>query len=244
MIKPLIVIQARTGSTRFPNKINQLIGGRRMLDVVIDRARATGLKWLLARPEDFPMIPEDDVLGRFAQLLRECDPEATRFDPVIRLTADCPLLDSTHILNVLALYRLGQYALVGTGPEWDGLDVEVISRTGLAQAHVSATEPRHREHVTPWLKWHMKYYEIPLEGPALRWSVDDPSGLDFVRRVFQACALCAKGEARHTNAGGSIGGPDRQPVWDLHHLERGDLAECAAYDILKERMGGPVYVSR
>lgn len=54
----------------------------------------------------------------------------------------------------------------------------------------------------------------------------------FVRQAFLLCDHCAAGVPHHTNAGGSIGGSDRTPRWDLHHLERGDLVECTAYEHL------------
>jgi hypothetical protein len=158
------------------------------------------------------------------------------------------MLDHGIVTWVLGLYQQGVthkagYDLVGTCPGWDGLDVEVMSRSALARAHWRAVEPRHREHATTWTKQYGKVLQLPLVTPPLRWSVDDQTGLDFVRRVFETCDLCREGVPHHTNAGGSIGGTDRHPVFDLHHLDRGDLAECTAYDILKTRMGGEVYVS-
>jgi spore coat polysaccharide biosynthesis protein SpsF (cytidylyltransferase family) len=242
--QPIIVIQARTGSTRFPNKINQLIGPKRMIDHVIDRARKTGLKWMLAHSKDYPQVAEEDVLGRFHAVLQSVDPEGDHYDPIIRLTSDTPMLDTGLLLTVLDAYRQGDDDLVGTGPEWDGLDVEVMSRRALARAHAAAVEEDEREHVTRWLKRYGKYREIPLEGPTLRWSVDDEEGLEFVRQVFECCPLCRTGVPHHTNAAGSIGGTNRHPIFDLHHLERGDLAECLAYELLMTRTGGPVYVSR
>ncbi len=252
MTHPLILIQSRLSSTRFPRKVTQQIDHRTMGQVVYDRAHQTGLRVYEAAAEAWPEIPEQDVLSRFISVLHLLDPRKDRYDPIIRCTADTPLLDPGLVLAVLAVFRQeNRYAsstlacdLVSTSPAWDGLDVEVISRKGLARAHALATEPRDREHVTPWLKRNGRWKEVPLEGTTLRWSVDDPAGLEFVRRVFQACEHCAAGVPRHTNAGSSIGGSDRHLVFDLHHLERGDLVECTAYNILKERMGGAVYVSR
>jgi len=247
MSQPIILIQARTNSTRFPNKINQLIGSKRMIDHVIDRARKTGLKWMLAHSKDYPKVAEEDVLGRFHAALQAIDPEKDHYDPIVRITADCPMLDSGIVSQVLNTYYsrpAHQPAYVGTGPEWDGLDVEVVSRALLARAHAVAVSPYYREHPTSWIWQCVGGMRIPLEGPALRWSVDDEEGLEFVRQVFERCPLCRTGVPHHTNAAGSIGGTNRHPVFDLHHLERGDLAECLAYDLLMTRTGGPVYVSR
>lgn len=245
MSQPLILIQARENSTRFPRKIYELIGHKRMIDHVVDRVRLTGLKYALCRPQDWPAVKEEDVLGRFSALLENLDPGGDQYDPVVRVTADCPMLDPGIVSWVLGLYRQhGNYALVGTSPAWDGLDVEVLSRRALARAHEAAWEPREREHVTLWTRRYGRCYEIPLEGSPLRWSVDDREGLEFVRAVFNTCVHCRDAVPHHTNSRASIGGSaDRQPVWDLHHLERGDLVECVAADLLMTRTGGPIYVS-
>lgn len=239
MSQPLVIIQARLGSTRLPEKINAMIGGRRMLDQVIRRVEKTGLPYQVALAEAYPAIPDWDVLTRFRLVIGEED-----WDPIIRITADCPLLDPGIVQHLLWAYSNPQcFDLVGTGPEWDGLDVEVMSTKALARAYGSAVERYDREHVTSWIKEHGTVRRFHLKT-TLRWSVDTLEGLEFVRSVYKACEHCAEGVPWHTNAGGSIGGSDRQPVFDLHHLERGDLAECRAYDILKQRMGGPVYVSQ
>jgi spore coat polysaccharide biosynthesis protein SpsF len=250
MSQPLIVIQARKNSSRLHNKINQLIGHKRMIDHVIDRCRKTGLKWSLAASWDYLAIAEEDVLGRFHEHLQGMDPQGDHYDPILRVTADCPLLAPWLITYALSLYREGagrwgvtKDYLVATSPKWDGLDVEVISRGVLARAHALAVEPRDREHVTPWIRRHARWHEIPLEGPALRWSVDDQEGLDFVRNVIAACALCAQAVPHHTNAKESIGGADREPVWDLHQVEDGGLAECTAADLLMARRQEQPYVS-
>jgi spore coat polysaccharide biosynthesis protein SpsF (cytidylyltransferase family) len=248
MTRPLVLIQARDGGTRLPGKIHMLIEGRPMLAHVWSRVQATGLANALCRAEDWPEVAEEDVLGRFHAMLTELDPEGDHYDPIIRITADCPLLEGWLVHQALDAYSTGQYAgraldLCGTGPAWDGLDVEVFSRAALARAHAAAREPSDREHVTRWIRQHGLVDALPDPPLPLRFSVDDEAGLAFVRAVFAACEHCLGGVPHHTNARGSIGGSDRHICWDLHHLERGDLVECLAEPILRTRMGGEVYVS-
>ena len=241
MASPLILIQARTGGTRFPGKVLQEIQGRPMWKQVLHRVHPLALAHV-AWAESFPHICEDDVLGRFARYTSKYfGPE---WDPIIRLTADCPLIDPGVVAHVLGLYRMaeGDLDLVATGPEWDGLDVEVFSQEALRLAEQHCGSSADREHVTPWMRRNLRTRVVPL-NTTLRWSVDDPEGLAFVRVVYAACVHCAEGVPHHTNAAGSISGQDRMPVFDLHHLSRGDLAECTAYPLLQTRMGGPVYVS-
>lgn len=243
MSQPLIVIQARNGGTRLPGKVNMLIGDRRMLDIVIARVRRTGLKWMLCRAEDYREVPEEDVLSRFQTALAAIDPQGDAYDPLIRVTADCPLWEPQVAEWALAAFRERSHAdLCGTGPAWDGLDVEVFSRRALDWA-AGRAQSADRQHVTSYIKRWGSCYEIPAPERSLRLSVDTREGLEVIRAIFRACDLCAGDVPRHSNSGSGIGGPDRHLCLDLHHLDRGDLAECTAYDILKTRIGGEVYRS-
>jgi spore coat polysaccharide biosynthesis protein SpsF len=71
-----------------------------------------------------------------------------------------------------------------------GLDVEVCTFQALELAWKEATEKHQREHVMPFL------YEVPnrfrcrilhtsMAQGDLRWTVDTPEDLEFVRRVYQ-----------------------------------------------------------
>ena len=242
MSSPLVIIQARETSTRLPNKINLDICGMSMLAHVVMRASRIA-PVIVAKPSD--QEDENDVLSRFSRVARQ----NTNADPIIRVTGDCPMLDSGLGLGILDRYYQSGRRLdvLATAPEFDGLDIEVFSRASLRTAHLFAQTRRDREHVTPWMKRHLLYEEIQLRGPALRWSVDDAEGLEFVRSVFEACEHCQRGVPHHTNSATSIGGQDRSPVWDLHQLDephnRGGLVECTAHDILMTRTQEIPYVS-
>ena len=146
----LAIIQARMGSSRFPGKTLAEISGRPMLWHVVRLARA-------ARTVDEVMVAttcaasddqiasfclregiacfrgsEDDVLDRFYQASKE-----KHADVVVRITADCPLIDSEVIDRVVARFQEGgsDYAsntLRYTYP--DGLDTEVFSFVALERA--------------------------------------------------------------------------------------------------------------
>src|SRR5216683_568545 len=200
-MKLLVVVQARARSTRFPGKIFEMIGSHTMLDHVVSRAARIG-PVTVAAPEMFPYLEEEDVLGRFAQFAI-----SNRADVFVRVTADCPMLDTGLALGVLDRYMAGQWDFVGTSPAFDGLDVEVFSAAAVREAHYaihpyysSCDSMRDREHVTTWMRRNLRAEVVELrgEGP-LRWSVDDAGGLEFVRRVFGACQLCLGGVPHHTN---------------------------------------------
>src|SRR4051794_32557525 len=103
------VVQARMGSSRQPGKVLRDLGGRPVLGWVLRSAAASGaldriLVATTTKPADDPVAelaeqlgadvvrgPEDDVLARFVLALDDSPAEPA--DAVVRLTADCPLLD-------------------------------------------------------------------------------------------------------------------------------------------------------
>jgi len=130
----------------------------------------------------------DDVLDRYYQAA--CEYGA---DVIVRLTADCPLLDHDLIDKVVKVFHSGDAdyasnALECTYP--DGLDTEVFSRSALEDAWQNAKLMSEREHVTAYIYKHPEWFRIAKiknieDLSALRWTVDEPDDLAFVRSVFQ-----------------------------------------------------------
>jgi len=204
------IVQARTTSSRLARKVLLDLAGApliiRMLERV-ERARALDAVWVatstdqtddeLARVVDRRGTSVfrgslEDVLSRFQAVA-----ERTGADVVVRLTGDCPLHDPDVIDSAVRLFRDagGQVdylsnTLEPTYP--DGLDVEVLSRAALERAHREANLPLEREHVTPYISGSSRrapgFRRAQLRAPGdfsqLRWSVDEPQDLEFVRAVF------------------------------------------------------------
>lgn len=200
-------IQARQGSKRLPNKIYEDINGAPMLWHVISRAKECKLidDVIIVAPKILPEIPdgikgfawitgsEDDVLGRYAQAL-----EKHPCDYVVRLTADCPLLDS-HLIDYVisqALLFDADYAsnvLPATFP--DGLDTEVISANTLMAVNCLAMSAFDREHVTTYIrndpKSQVDMNIVSIQNMEdlsyIKISVDTQEDLDNVRRIEKEC---------------------------------------------------------
>ena len=200
------IIQARMGSRRFPGKTLADVAGRPMLSRVVERVRqATLVDHVivatstargddsiagLCRHEGIPCYrgSENDVLDRFYQAARQHGA-----DVVVRITADCPLIDPGVIDQVVQRFRCGDcdYAanmLRYTYP--DGLDTEVFSMAALERAWAEAKKPSEREHVTPYLRaGGFRVVNVENERPSpgeQRWTVDHPDDMEFVRRVYRA----------------------------------------------------------
>jgi len=133
--------------------------------------------------------PLDDVLERFrgaAALL----PGAAA---VVRLTADCPLADPGLIDQVIEHHHAvgADYTsnTLGTRTYPHGLDAEVIRTQVLIEAAELAADPYEREHVTPYIYRRPQTYKLAGVArhdswAALRWTVDLPEDLVFVREVY------------------------------------------------------------
>jgi spore coat polysaccharide biosynthesis protein SpsF (cytidylyltransferase family) len=202
----IAVVQARTGSTRLPGKVLAPIGDQTLLgfmlarlsglevdavvvatstevrdNAVVDIAEASGVAVVRGS--------ESDVLSRFVAAM---DTHAA--DTVIRLTADCPLMDPSVVHDVLQRHRTAgasytSNTLVRTFP--DGLDVEVAAAVALRAAATEATDPAEREHVTPFIYRRPERFVLRAAlGSQLlgneRWTVDTAEDLNRIRAIVGA----------------------------------------------------------
>jgi spore coat polysaccharide biosynthesis protein SpsF (cytidylyltransferase family) len=207
----IAVVQARLGSTRLPGKALSPIAGRPMLEHVLARAAAVpGIDGVVlattTSPEDAALVDlaraagiasargsVSDVLDRFSAALAEHPADA-----VVRITADCPLLDPGVAGRVVAEYRRRaggvDYVSNVHPPTFpDGLDTEVISAPALVCAWREATAASDREHVTPYVWSRPERFRIAnvtaaTDLSSLRWTVDDARDLAFVREVYRQLA--------------------------------------------------------
>jgi spore coat polysaccharide biosynthesis protein SpsF (cytidylyltransferase family) len=200
------IVQARMGSSRLPGKVLADIAGEVMLGRVVARLqRSRNVNHIVVATTDtdlddaveqfcqqrcwaFFRGSEADVLDRYYRTAK-----AFQADAIVRVTADCPLIDPEVVDRVVATYLAGDcdYAsntLVCTYP--DGLDTEVFSSIALEVAWYEARRKTDREHVTPYLRssgrFRLRNVECELGRSLhhLRWTVDEPGDLEFVRAIY------------------------------------------------------------
>ena len=175
--KVVAIIQGRMSSSRLPGKILADIAGQPMLQRVFIRTSraATVTETIFATTTDstddpvagycdFSGIPftrgsQFDVLDRYYQTALQA-----KADVVVRITADCPVIDSGLIDDVVNTVISDQssvsskqfdFAANRLPPPWGrtypiGLDTEVCTFAVLKRAWKEAKEPQHREHVMPY----------------------------------------------------------------------------------------------
>lgn len=199
------IIQARMGSTRLPGKILMPLGGQPVLAHVIARVRAAAVfdAIVVATTTD----PRDDAAAALAQacgaqIVRgdEADvlaryglaAHASAADAIMRITADCPLIDSAVLAAMVARFRDGGIDLITNSRDRSfprGLDAELFSRAALEIMLEQAVDPEEREHVTPYLYRHPERFAIvdhyaDQDHADWRLTLDTPEDYDLLSRIF------------------------------------------------------------
>lgn len=204
-MKVVAIVQARMGSTRLPNKVMKRIGGVPMIELLLARlAKSKEIDQIVVATSsderNTPLVEhvhsmgylcirgsESDVLDRYLVAARQVDA-----DVVVRITGDCPLIDSALVDQVIQKFKAAPLDyLSNTSPATfpDGLDTEVFSLQALEQAGRESQDSFDREHVTPYLRrpglFKTAAWTHDEDLSRLRWTVDEPADFEVVSQVFQ-----------------------------------------------------------
>lgn len=200
------IVQARMGSTRLPGKTMKLLSGKPVLWHIITRLNhSKKIKRIIVattdRQDDEVIVrlaeemgidsyrgSSEDVLDRYYQAAKIFD-----VDPIVRITADCPLIDPEVVDNIAGYYSASAYDYVAntlklTMP--DGLDTEVFSFKSLERAWAEAKKTSEREHVTSYIYNHPELfkihnYENDVDLSGMRWVVDEEADYKFISEVYK-----------------------------------------------------------
>lgn len=195
------IVQARMGSSRLPGKVLRTVSGVALLEYQLRRVSAarelSGLIVATSLSEkDEPIASlcrnlnvgifrgsEHDVLERYYLAAHEA-----RADVVVRLTADCPLIDPSLIDQVIRAFR-------SMSPSFDyysntldrgfprGMDVEVMTFDALRRAHFGATDNDEREHVT--LHLYRRPHDFRIGSYEYRLTVDTPADFERMQKMIE-----------------------------------------------------------
>jgi len=193
------------GSTRLPGKVLMDLGGETVLGRVLRRlGRASRIHEMVVATTDTANDDEigiecarlqvscfrgseHDVLDRYLRAAEKC-----RSDVIVRVTADCPLIDPEIVDQVVDAFIAKHVDLAcndvpRTFPR--GLDVEVFSIETLNRIHTMADQAYQREHVTPLVYEHpdiFSSYSVRSERNLnhVRWTIDTPEDLQLVRAIY------------------------------------------------------------
>lgn len=199
------IIQARCGSTRFPNKVFALIDGKPLLWHVVNRLKhATKIDDIIVattvsekddkieewcKENNVPCFrgSEENVLNRYYSAS-----EAYPSDYVVRITADDPFKEPKVIDAVITkLIEEGYDHVTNNLPPSfpEGLDCEAFKKSALDRSEKEAETAFEREHVTQYIYHHPEIFKIGNVSNGenlsyLRWTVDKDVDFEMVKAVY------------------------------------------------------------
>lgn len=160
-----IVIQARMGSTRLPGKVLMFLGGKTLLDHIIERVMllksehkviiATTKKkrddlineWCFSRKIKCFRGEEDNVLRRYYACAKKY-----KFNNIVRLTADNPFLDPRELDNLINLHINNNYDYSNSfGHLPIGAGAEIFTIEALRKSFQFGAKDHHKEHVNEYI---------------------------------------------------------------------------------------------
>ncbi len=204
-LKVCAIVQARTGSSRLPNKVILDLAGRPLILFLIERLKRSRFldEIILAttnKKRDNKLAKlfqnvglkvvrgsEEDVLSRFFDAVNSSDS-----DIFLRITGDCPFVDPEIIDQVIETFINNDvdYGSNIDPPSFpDGLDVEIFSKEALIIANKDCIDKKDREHVTPYLRESGFFRTINIMNQndlsQLRWTVDEKEDMELVRSIVK-----------------------------------------------------------
>ena len=166
----------------FSKLIDRIVIATTSLDednVIEEKARTLGI--------DCYRGSETDVLDRYYRCAKQFEMKT-----IVRITADCPVLDPIVIDAILSSYLSGDFDCIGLSGEFpDGLDCTAINSNALKFVNEQATLQSDREHVVPYMlksENNFKLGEVELfwglENE--RWTLDEQRDYEFLSEIYDS----------------------------------------------------------
>ena len=204
-MKVAALVQARTGSTRLPEKVIKTILGKPIIELLLSRlSKSNELNEIVVATSTDPADDkiqkiveslgyictrgsEKDVLNRFY--------ESAKFisaDIIVRITGDCPFVDPVLVDECVDRFKknnVDYFSNTHPATYPDGLDIEVMSFESIKIANLESKSDYDREHVTPYLINNNKFKKSSINNnqnlSSLRWTLDEPEDLEVIKNVFE-----------------------------------------------------------
>jgi len=206
----LVIIQARLGSTRLPNKIlSDITDNITILDLLIERVGQSKkvdkvvvattykdsdlalVKYCTSKGYEVFRGSENDCLDRHYQCGLSIGASS-----VSKIPSDVPFIDPVLIDKNLSLFETNCYDFVSTlhPPTFpDGMDIETMTFQALESAWKNAKKPFEREHTTPYIWDNPHLFKIgSIKSDQkhdyfmkYRFTIDYLEDLKFMRKVYK-----------------------------------------------------------
>ena len=201
----IAIIQARTGSTRLPNKVFYELSGKPLLYHVVERIRPSSEidKIVVATTKS----KNDDLINNWAKendvscfrgseenVLERYYYAAEKYnaDLIVRITADDPFKDYRIIDNAVRIIKENNLDFVCNNnpvsfPE--GLDVEVLTMNSLKKSFQNSTTKFEKEHVTQYIHLNKNKFKVfniinNINLSYYRWTLDTLEDYNFIKLIY------------------------------------------------------------
>jgi spore coat polysaccharide biosynthesis protein SpsF len=202
-MKTVAIVQARMSSARLPGKvllnlenktvlwhvINRLKYSKMLDDIVIATSKDNSdniiENWCKSNEVNCYRGSLNDVLNRYygaAQMYKA--------DTIVRITADCPLVDPEIVDEVIEGFLVGNFDLYGlSGSFPDGLDCSVFTLKALKIANKNAKLNSEREHVCPYIENNLYLFKVGglkkfKNLGHHRWTLDEQEDYELLSKIF------------------------------------------------------------
>ncbi len=201
----LAIVQARMTSSRLPGKVMRAVLGKPLIGYLLERLKFSEMldKIIVAtsrnpqekilcdyvQAQGFEIFrgPEKDVLERYYQAAVLHHPKV-----VVRITADCPLIDYKIVDQAIDCYLQNNFDYVSNVMPRsypDGLDVEVFSFDVLEKARNQTSEATDREHVTPFVRnsgqFKLGNVKAQKDYSLERWTLDYEEDFVLIKNIIE-----------------------------------------------------------
>lgn len=206
-MKVIGLIQARMGSERLPQKVMRPLAGRPLVWHILDRLRRVErisevVLATTAAPENEALAEwgsgegmvvvrhpqEDDIAGRLGMAM-----EATGADVMVKINADCPLVDPEVVDAALDLLRDDAVADGVTNklrPSYPlGYSIEILGGRAIDWCDRNLMSPAERELTVKWIfdnpdRFRILSLERPENDSRFNLTVDTPADYALMSEIF------------------------------------------------------------
>lgn len=207
----ICIVQARMGSERLPGKVMKDLLGKPMIEYTLNRIKSSKYidDVILAtsdRVEDNIMAEyvssigfkvfcgdENNVLKRYKDAN-----DKYNGDIIIRVTGDCPLIDSCIMDNVITYFLNNRYDYVRLDVPNTfirGFDVEIFSKEALDKVYSIMSDEKeenpYKEHVTLYMYKHPDEFNVGVVkgseyyNKQYRLCVDTKEDFELVEKIYK-----------------------------------------------------------
>ena len=210
-MKTIAIIQARLTSKRFPSKVLKKIGKRSLIQLINERLKLSKYlddivfsipnnaqnkrleSHLIGNKIKYHKGSENNVVIRYLNTAKKFEA-----DNIIRVTADCPLVDPKMLDQMLHTFKKNKIDYLANIRDPlnkydkyfypDGFDLEIFTTKCLEKSIKKIKTKYDKEHVTTFIRnsnlFKKQFVKNNIDLTSLKLSVDTKKNLDNIKKIY------------------------------------------------------------